>query len=414
MWKPNQYLKRHKYPGGEIFEYSFKVSKFQPTKKFGEEKMKKSLIILIAGLFVMSMLAACAPQAAPVEEAPVEEAPAEEGAAEEVVEEKSFKDMDYKLAYILNGASTDIFKMSFDAATAEAEKLGMSLDIFMSGGDDVVFQDLINQAIEKDYDGLFISHGKSDYSFALVMKAVEAGKKVVTFDTVIVDEEGNGIPGVTTMFQDDQGMARISLEFLLNEVLPDAPRPIRLLKLWRGPGVPPFDRRQEVYKEFEDNGDIVTLEILGPSDPKNSEGSMNTVVASVLPKYPEGSVDAIWSAYDAYGRGAYKALYEAGRSDIPLVTIDISNQDINYMVENPEVWKACVAVHFENVGIQGIRLLAKKLHGDETPDTFNLRPSLVPADQVTAEANVLNLHTIVEGYGVFDDNWEPWMEELQS
>jgi len=379
--------------------------------------MKKSLYILIAALIVGSMLAACAPQAAPVKE---ETAPAEEEAAGEVAAEEEaptevpFNEKGYKLAYILNGSSTDIFKMSFDAATAEAEKLGMTLDIFMSQGDDVVFQDLINQAIEKDYDGLFISHGKEDYSYALVKKAVEAGKKVVTFDTVIVDEEGKGIPGVTTMFQDDQGMARLSLEFLLNEVLPDAQRPIRLLKLWRGPGIPPFDRRQEVYKEFEDRGDIVTLEVLGPSDPKNSEGSMNTVVASILPKYPEGTVDAIWSAYDAYARGAYKALYEAGRTDIPLVTIDVSNQDINYMLENPDVWKACVAVHFENVGIQGVRLLAKKLHGDETPDTFNLRPSLIPADQLVPGANVLNLHTIVEGYGVFDDNWEPWMEELQK
>ncbi len=32
------------------------------------------------------------------------------------------------------------------------------------------------------------------------------------------------------------------------------------------------------------------------------------------------------------------------------------------MMEPDSVWKACVAVHFENVGIQGIRLLAMKLH----------------------------------------------------
>jgi simple sugar transport system substrate-binding protein len=121
----------------------------------------------------------------------------------------------------------------------------------------------------------------------------------------------------------------------------------------------------------------------------------------------------IWSAYDAMGRGAYKALYEAGRKDIKLVSIDISNVDINLMRETDSVWEACVAVHFENVGIQGVRLLAMKLHGDETPAEFYLNPSLVPADQLTPEANVLNLQNFVDGYGVFPDNWEPWMEELQ-
>jgi simple sugar transport system substrate-binding protein len=84
------------------------------------------------------------------------------------------------------------------------------------------------------------------------------------------------------------------------------------------------------------------------------------------------------------------------------------------MLEPTGVWKACVAVHFENVGIQGIRLLAKKLHGDETPPTFNLRPSMVKASDVKEGANVTNLTEIVPGYGVFDDNWEPWMQELQK
>lgn len=374
--------------------------------------MKKKLTVLLIGLLILSIFTGCATPAsepAKAEEAAVEEEAPEEEAPAEV----PFNEKGYKLAYIFNGNATDIFKMAFDAATAEAEKLGMTLDIFLSGGEDVVFQDLINQKIEEDYDGLYISHGKSDYSYELMKKAVDAGKEVVTFDTVITDEAGNGIPEVTTMFQNDQEMARLSLDYIVNVLFPDT-RPVRLLKLWYGPGIPPFDRREEMYVTFEEDGRIETLEVLGWTDRANIEGSMNTVVASVLPKYPEGSVDAIWSAYDAMARGAYKALIEANRYDIPIVSIDISNVDINLMREENSPWKACVAVHFENVGIQGVRLLAKKLHGDETPEVFNLNPSLVPYDQLTEDANVLNLQNYVDGYGVFDDNWETWMEELQS
>lgn len=374
--------------------------------------MKKFFSLLLVVTMLLLSFSACAPEAEAVEEAAEVVEEVEEEVVVEEEAETPFNEKGYKLAYIFNGNSTDIFKMAFDAATAEAEKLGMTLDIFLSGGSDVVFQDLINQKIQEDYDGLYISHGKSDYSYDLISKAVESGKQVVTFDTVIEDEEGNGVPGVTTMFQDDQGMADIALDYIVNVLFPDT-RPVRLLKLWYGPGIPPFDRREETYVQYEEDGLIETLEVLGWTDSANIEGSLNTVVASVLPKYPEGSVDAIWSAYDAMGRGAYKALYEAGRTDIKLVSIDISNQDINLMLEEDSVWEACVAVHFENVGTQGVRLLAKKLHGDETPDVFNLRPSLVPADQLTPESNVLNLQNNVEGYGIFDDNWETWMEDLQ-
>ena len=381
--------------------------------------MKKSLSVLLLAVMVFVSLAACAPQTTePVAteeptEAVVEETEAVAEETEEVAAEPRFDEMGYKVAYILNGTVTDIFKMAFDAAVAEGEKLGMTVDVFTSDGDDIRFQDLINQCINQDYDGLFISHGKNDYAYALVKAAVDAGKKVVTFDTVVADEDGNGIPGVTTMFQNDQEMARVSLDYIVNVLFPDT-RPVKLLKLWRGPGIPPFDRRQEVYAEFEEAGLIETVELLGPTNPADSEGSINQVVASVLPKYPEGSVDAIWGAYDAYTRGAYKALFEAGRTDIMVVSIDVSNQDINYMMEPDSVWKACVAVHFENVGIQGIRLLAMKLHGDETPDVFNLRPSIIYGEQLVEGANVTNLADMVEGYGVFDDNWEPWMEELQN
>jgi simple sugar transport system substrate-binding protein len=384
--------------------------------------MKKYLSVLLLVVVLVVSISACAPQTATPTESAAEGAAASEepealeeteAAETSAPEETAFDEQGYKVAYILNGTSTDIFKMAFDAAVAEGEKLGITVDVFTSDGDDVRFQDLINQCINQDYDGLYISHGKNDYAYALVKAAADAGKEVVTFDTVVADEDGNGVPGVTTMFQNDQEMARMSLNYIVNDLFPDT-RPVRLLKLWRGPGIPPFDRRQEVYAEFEEDGLIETVELLGPTNPADSEGSINQVVASVLPKYPEGSVDAIWSAYDAYARGAYKALYEAGRTDIPIASIDISNQDINYMLEDTGVWKACVAVHFENVGIQGVRLLAKKLHGDETPDVFNLTPSIVLAEQLAEGANVTNLTEIIDGYGIFDDNWEPWMEELQN
>jgi len=369
--------------------------------------MKKAFIVLV--VLIMVFAGCSTPVDQTTDEGQTNE---EQSTVEESTGEVPFEEQGYRIAYILNGTATDIFKMAFDAAVAEGAALGIEVDCFTADGDDLRFQDIINQCALQGYDGLFISHGKNDYSYDLIKPLADQGIKIVTFDTVVQDADGNGIPGVTTMFQDDYAMARMSLDYICDVLCADVEGPVKLLKLWRGPGIPPFDRRQTVYQEYEDAGKIVTLELLGPSDPKDSEGTMNQVTASVLPKYPEGTVDAIWSAYDAYGRGTYKALLEAGRTDIPLVSIDISNQDINLMLEDDGIWKACVAVHFENIGQQGIRLLAMKIHGDETPDEYNLKPSLVTAEDLTPESNVTNLGQTVPGYGVCDDHLEDWMLDI--
>jgi simple sugar transport system substrate-binding protein len=327
---------------------------------------------------------------------------------------QQFKAKGYKVAYILNGTSTDIFKMAFDGAIKEGLYYGIKVDVFTSDGDDVRFQDIVHQCAQQGYQAMIISHGKPQYSYDLVKSVAAKGIKVVTFDTVIQDSSGKGVPGVTTMFQSDQEMARLSLDYICNVLFKGINRPIKVLKLWRGPGIPPFDRRQETYKKYEDSKKIVTLEVLGPPNPADSEGSLGSVVSSILPKYPKGSVDVIWSAYDAYGRGAYKALIEANRSDIPLVSIDISNQDINFMRSPDKIWKICVATHFPNVGISALRLVALKLNGDATPDQYILQPSVIEATKLTPDANVTNLDKLIPGYGVNNDNIAPWMAELRK
>lgn len=364
--------------------------------------MKKLIALSLAAVMCLGMLAGCGKK---------DDNSSSQGsnnAADSPVKGK-------KVAYILNGAMTDIFKMSFDAAKKEAEALGMTLDTYNSDNDDLKFQDMVNQNAQKDYDAMFISHGKPDYAYELIAPIVEKGIKVVTFDTVLTTPEGKEpLKGITQMFQNDQEMATMTLDYICNELFPNHDGPVKVLKLWRGPGVPPFDRRQESYKKFEDEGKITTLEVLGPSNPADAEGSTAQVVASVLPKYPKGTADVVWSCYDAYGRGAWKSLNEAGRTDLPIVSIDISNQDINLMRDENKVWKACVAVHFETVGISGVRLLAKKLAGEETPDEYILAPSLVKAEDLTAEATVMNLGQIVEGYGVNNDNISDWMKPLRE
>lgn len=330
-------------------------------------------------------------------------------------EEVDFADRGYKIAYILNTSSTDIFQMAVNGAKETAEALGMTCDVYFTDTDNVKFQDFVNTCANQGYDAMFLSHGNQETAYDLITGLVDKGIKIVCFDTQLVDSNGEktGIEGVTQMFQDDQKLADLTLDYICNTLYPDkvaAGEPVNVLKIWRGPGISPFDRRQETYLKYEEQGLINTLEVLGPTDPANGEASMSQVMASALPKYPEGTIDAIWGCYDAYSRGAYVALTEAGRTDIPIASVDISNQDINYMLDGKEIWKACSTVDFTTIGEQGIRILAMKLNGEETEAVYNLTPSLVTYDQLDSSANVLNLKDYVEGYGVNDDHISDWMK----
>ncbi len=321
------------------------------------------------------------------------------------------------VAYILNVASSDIFQMAVSSAKATGEALGMTVDVYFTDVDNVKFQDYVYSCANKGYDAMFLSHGNQETSLELVNYLQDEGIEVVLFDTQLVDTAGNyvTVDGVTQMFQDDQEMAKMTLDYLLS-LYPEkvaAGEPIQVLKIWRGPGISPFDRRNETYTAYEEAGLIETVggQEIAPLDPTNAENSMREVFASILAKYPEGSVDAVWSVYDAYGRGAYQAMVEAGRYDIPMASVDISNQDINYMLADNGIWQACATVDFTTIGQQGIRILAMKLYGEETEDVYNLTPSLITYDMLNADSTVLNLNETVDGYGVNDDHISAWMEE---
>lgn len=376
--------------------------------------MKKLLAVVLALVLVLS-ICACAKTTTTAPAAPATTPAATTGTDAKTEAPAEALPLEGKrIAYILNVVSTDIFQMAVTSAKQTAEALGASCDVYFTDTDNVRFQDTVATCANQNYDAMFLSHGNQETSYDLVTGLVEKGIKVVCFDTQFVDASGEkvSIEGATQMFQHDQGMAAMLLDYIL-EMYPEkvaAGEPVKILKIWRGPGISPFDRRQEAYLTYEESGKIETVEVLAPSDPKNGESSMTDVMSATLPKYKEGDVDAIWCCYDAYGRGAYVALSEAGRTDIPMVSVDISNQDINYMLDGTNVWRACATVDFTTIGQQGIRILAMKLMGEETEAVYNLTPSIVTNDALTADSNVTNLGTVIEGYGVNNDHISDWMK----
>lgn len=307
-----------------------------------------------------------------------------------------------KIAYILNMPSSEIFQLCANQCKKTAENLGMTCDIFFSDGDDTTFQNYISTCAAGDYDGLYLSHGGQDYSYTFLTKLLQdyPDLKIVTFDTQFKDASGQvqTIDGVTQFFQDDAGFATGLLDYICEDLCPDK-ETVNILKVWVGPNyIAAFDRRETGYQEFEAAGKINTVEVIGPTDYNNATASMHDVMEATLMRYEEGGIDAIWVAYDAYAQGCYQALKESGK-DIPLVSVDICNMDIQYMLEADSQWKACACTDFKANGEQGVRILALELNGDydaiTAPGSADATNYIeMPATLITQD--ILNTDTTIE------------------
>lgn len=312
-----------------------------------------------------------------------------------------------KIAVVRNLAAGDHTQQFLDGCVSEGKKFGYKVDTFVTDGVDSKCQETVAQVISKGYDGIIVSHGQLSYSYDMLLPAVKKGMKVVTFDTMPFkggDPKGELLEGVTSTAQDDKALAELSLGQMMKEFEAKGGKyPMKVLKTFMGPGVPPLDRRNAIYTKLESEGKIKTVNTVAPSDPANARGDVTTKAAAILPTISAGSVDAIWGCYDELAKGVLQALNDAGRKDIPMYTIDISNDDIQLMLSNKNVWKSTAAVDPKLIGIVDMRLMAAKLNGIETPDYFNLTAENVLTSQLSEGNKMSDLGSIIKGWGNAED-----------
>lgn len=321
-----------------------------------------------------------------------------------------------KVAIVRNLTVGDHTRQFLAGSMAEGRDLGFTVDTFITGGDNERCRELILRIASADYDGLILSHGEADFTYDALKPAMERGIRVVTFDALPY-QDGDPIQGIarglTSTAQEDTKLAEISLEAILGRA---DHRPARIIRAWFGPGHPPLDRRQQVYDRLVREGKITELAVISPRDFAASRGGIRSALASILPDFPPGTVDAIWAPYDEFAKGCIDALAEADREDIKLVSIDISNDDIALMLNHPEVWVAVAAVDPKLIGIVNMRILAAKFAGEPTPDMYDFEAQLVETSSLSRQINMGNIAEVVPGWGrkqgLFDHY--PWMAEIKA
>ena len=166
---------------------------------------KRLLTLALTATLSISMLAGCAKSETPSnQEKKVEYS--------KNIPEKIAKDADGVKIMVIRKIGGDDHTAQFLAgAKKEGESMGFTVDTFTANGDTAKFHDAVNQAMEKGYDGVILSHGDDAATVDDVKKLTDKGIKVVTFDS---NADTGKIAGVTSTSQDDASLSKLALEEL--------------------------------------------------------------------------------------------------------------------------------------------------------------------------------------------------------
>lgn len=309
-----------------------------------------------------------------------------------------------KIALIMQ-INLGTFSAQYIAGVKEqVEKLGGKVTVFTSDGDLAKMSSNLDAAINQNFDGILIDHGTKEALEGGVKKALERKIPVVVFDAALE------IPGVPVLEQGDQKMA----EMTLNKLSEDIGGKGNIVKIWVA-GFAPMERRQIAYKEFtEQNPDIKEIAAFGAAT-QNTALDTQAQMEAILKQYPKGEISAVWAAWDEFAKGAVRAIQQAGRDEIKVYGIDLSDEDLQMIQDKTSPWVASAAVDPKDIGRIQVRYLYQKIKGEKTEDKVVLDPVFVTREELPEEKVTTDqLYNYVEGWGKSQQGYTDWLKQLEE
>ncbi len=371
--------------------------------------MKKSLYFTFALLLgVVLVLAGCGNNNNNDNAASSESAAApSSAAASSAAAEPATNPLAGKKVALIMRLNTGTFSAQYvDGVKKQIAKFGGEVTVLGSDNDLSKMTANLDSAVNQKFDGILLDHGDPAALTAGVQKALAAGIPVVAFDSAL-----GGVEGVTNLAQNDQKLAEFTLEKLAEE----AGGKGNIVKVWVA-GFPPMESRQISYKAFQDKyPDIKEIAAFGNAS--NPQLDTQSQLEAVLKKYPnKGDITAVWAAWDEFAKGAANAIKQAGRDEIKVYGIDLSDEDLKMIQDPTSPWVASAAVDPASIGQVQVRYLYQKLNGDATDSVVELEPvfvhrDMLPTDKVITTAE---LSQFVEGWGSSDLGNTDALKQLEA
>ncbi|MCM3718679.1 sugar ABC transporter substrate-binding protein [Fictibacillus phosphorivorans] len=287
----------------------------------------------------------------------------------------------------------------------QVEEFGGEVQIYNADNDLSKMAAYVETAINQQVDGILIDHGRADAIAPSVKKAIAKGIPVVAFDSDI------NIPGVTVIDQDDYSLAWSTLRTMAQDLNGKG----EIVYVWVG-GFTPMERRNTMYEAFKKRyPEIKEIARFGNAG-QNTTLDTQSQMEALLQKYPnKGDIDAVFAPWDEFAKGVTRAIQQAGRDEIKVYGIDLSDEDLQLMQEGNSPWTATAATDPADVGKLQVRFLYQKVAGEETPEVYSVQPHLVEKEDLPqTKVSMGDIGKYVEGWGKSDAGTSPWMKKLKK
>lgn len=291
------------------------------------------------------------------------------------------------------------------AVQAQVDAFGGSLQVYDSNNDLGKMASNVDTAVNSGVDVLLINNGTAEALDGPVQDALDAGIQVVTYDSDLT------LDGITQINQDDAALAGNGLEQIAADF--DGAADVVVLTV---AGYPPLDRRSEAVDawlaDHPESTEVATAGVVSG----NSALDTQAQVDALLKQFPEpGQIDAIWSHWNEFTRGAFAALKAAGRTDIAVYSVDLTDQELPSFWDEGVDFEAASATNPASIGQAQVRLAYEKVAGEDVEDAVEVSPALVTKADLPAEAITFDqLADVVPAWSASTLEWPEWVAALES
>lgn len=306
------------------------------TYRIGDKKMKKSLknILLLSS---MILLAACS----------------DEGAQE--TSQQTASDDSINIALVTKMVDSPYWQTVKEAAEGRASEIG-NVEITHLGPPTEADIDkqvqIIENAINSNYDGIILAAGDKDSLVDPVKKAKEAGIPVVMIDSGISEEVYDAF------LSTDNVEAGAQSAKLMSELI-GGKGEIAIVNFAAGTQTS-VDRETGFTKEIKENHPGITIVGVqySDSDPTKAANQATDFISA------NPNLKGIWGANDQSAIGIAQAVTEQGKKDeIAVVGFD-NSADIIASLENGTIQGTAVQMP-STMGAEGVQLIVDIINGKE-------------------------------------------------
>ena len=362
----------------------------------------KKLFVLLTSLLLVFTLAGCTDDT----EVIADDDPVVVEGIPEALQGKTIK-----IALIKQWGTGTHMVTHINGVRAEADRYGIELSVVDANHDLQKMSEGISTAVANGVDAILLSHGTSDALKSAVVEALEAGIPVIAFDVDFDIDESIANGKLVSLDQNDLMMGLMSMSKMVEEL--DGSGDVIYNRL---AGITPTDKRHRIWE-----GAILPtypgMNVVATID-EGTDGAMaaaQTAMETAL--IAQDSVDAVFAVWDEYAKGFYNAIVASER-DIPMYSIDISDQDLAMMQARPDIWRASAAVDPTVVGQVQIRLALLAIAGLEIPRYYSLQPVLISVDDLPLledqAVSMTDLADYYDGWGSTTEFETEWMLALEE